>query len=364
MIFSKKNLRVHLNVSVLRYGQKIVQGLLVCFFLLGSPNALHAGVLSFVDTLFGEHAVSVADAYTNTQESTLNAQNMQLLRAAPHYDPNPIKGKTSPTIAGNALLPILGPTGTIANIEGIESNIILTYEVQEGDTLDKVARMFDISIETIQLANNLHEKSSLAVGQTLIILPFSGSLHTVVAQDTLPKIARKYQVSIEDITLHNVELTEETVLIPGEKILIPMLSHPRNGISSSQVIKDTGLSVSNTPKNENNFFIIPVVGGIRTQGLHGRNAVDIAHELGTPIRAAAAGKIIVSASSGWNYGYGNYVVIQHDNGTQTLYAHLKDVKILVGENVNQGQLIGTMGSTGRSTGPHVHFEVRGARNPF
>ncbi|HEU5114585.1 MAG TPA: M23 family metallopeptidase, partial [Candidatus Paceibacterota bacterium] len=86
--------------------------------------------------------------------------------------------------------------------------------------------------------------------------------------------------------------------------------------------------------------------------------------IGTPIHAAASGVVIIARSGGYNGGYGSYVVISHPNGTQTLYAHMSKVIAHQGDAVEQGDLIGLVGSTGKSTGPHVHFEVRGAVNPF
>jgi murein DD-endopeptidase MepM/ murein hydrolase activator NlpD len=108
----------------------------------------------------------------------------------------------------------------------------------------------------------------------------------------------------------------------------------------------------------------PVASGIRTQGIHGHNGVDLASSVGTPIYAAATGNVIISRVGGWNGGYGNYIVISHSNGTQTLYGHLNSISVNSGDNVVKGQFIGTMGNTGKSTGPHLHFEIRGARNPF
>ena len=103
----------------------------------------------------------------------------------------------------------------------------------------------------------------------------------------------------------------------------------------------------------------------QTQNIHGYNAVDLAAPTGTPIMAAADGTVIVAKSGGWNGGYGSYVVIQHGNGSQTLYAHMSKVAAYDGESVVQGQVIGYVGETGDATGPHVHFEIRdGIRNPF
>jgi murein DD-endopeptidase MepM/ murein hydrolase activator NlpD len=104
--------------------------------------------------------------------------------------------------------------------------------------------------------------------------------------------------------------------------------------------------------------------GYRSQGIHGSNAIDIAAPEGTPIYASASGQILIVKGSGWNGGYGSYVVIEHSNGVQTLYAHNSKNVVGVGQWVEQGELIAYSGNTGRSTGPHLHFEVRGAKNPF
>jgi len=101
-----------------------------------------------------------------------------------------------------------------------------------------------------------------------------------------------------------------------------------------------------------------------SQGLHGHNAVDLAIGIGNPIDAAADGTVIIAKTGGWNGGYGNYVVISHSNGTETLYAHAEKLFVTPGEQVTQGEEIAKIGVTGETTGPHLHFEVRGAANPF
>jgi murein DD-endopeptidase MepM/ murein hydrolase activator NlpD len=113
------------------------------------------------------------------------------------------------------------------------------------------------------------------------------------------------------------------------------------------------------------YYSNPLPGAILTQSIHGWNAVDLGAARGTPIHAAADGVVIVAKNNGaWNGGYGNYVVITHDNGTQTLYAHMSHTIVSSGETVSAGQTIGYVGMTGLTTGPHLHFEVRGAANPF
>ena len=140
-------------------------------------------------------------------------------------------------------------------------------------------------------------------------------------------------------------------------------SHKKGGIGNegdkiSTVSKDQLLA---SAVISSGYYIRPIVGGRRSQGLHGRNAVDFAAPTGTPILASAAGTVVFSGRNG---GYGNLIVIEHNNGTQTAYAHNSKNLVKQGDVVEQGDIIGRVGSTGKSTGPHVHFEIRGAKNPF
>ena len=98
--------------------------------------------------------------------------------------------------------------------------------------------------------------------------------------------------------------------------------------------------------------------------IHGQNGVDVASACGTPIYAAAAGAVILSDGIGWNFGYGKYIMIRHSNGVVTVYGHASRLLVNQGDYADQGQLIALMGTTGRSTGCHLHFEVRGAKNPM
>ncbi|MFA7310107.1 MAG: M23 family metallopeptidase, partial [Candidatus Paceibacterota bacterium] len=113
------------------------------------------------------------------------------------------------------------------------------------------------------------------------------------------------------------------------------------------------------------YYMAPLSRYTETQGIHGYNGVDLAAPVGTPIMASANGDVIIAKAGGYNGGYGSYVVISHGNGSQTLYAHMSKVSTYDGAHVVQGQVIGYVGSTGKSTGAHVHFEIRnGIRNPF
>ncbi len=240
---------------------------------------------------------------------------------------------------------------------------ISVYVVRRGDTLSQIAQMYGVSVNTILWANDL-EGRTISEGQTLTILPISGVRHIVKAGDTVESIAKKHGGDPKDIVRFNnlepgvkLAVGEEIIVPDGEEAPAPKKANPSKPSTSNSS------KFSNLP-DHSGYYLRPLVGGRRTQGVHGYNGVDLANSKGTPILAAAAGKVIVSKNSGWNGGYGNYVVILHDNGTQTLYGHLNQSIVSQGMVVTKGQVIGYLGSSGRSTGPHLHFEVRGAKNPF
>lgn len=259
----------------------------------------------------------------------------------------------------SALLPEPTPRGQEAGDGPIElgAGDISIYVVRAGDTLSGISQMFGVSANTIVWANDLKRGSAIQPGQTLIILPISGVRHTVKSGDTLQSIAKKYHGDLEEIISFN-DLTADASLAVGAQIIIPdgEIGQPVSGQATSGT-RGSGPSYAG-------YYLRPIVGGRKSQGLHGYNGVDLAVEQGTPILASAAGTVVIAREGGWNGGYGNYIVIKHSNNTQTLYAHNKENIVRVGQGVVQGQVIGYVGSTGRSTGPHVHFEIRGAQNPF
>ncbi|MEK7514253.1 MAG: LysM peptidoglycan-binding domain-containing M23 family metallopeptidase, partial [Patescibacteria group bacterium] len=201
----------------------------------------------------------------------------------------------------------------------------------------------------------------LREGHVLVILPVSGVRHTVKKGDTVASIAKLYKGDASEILQYN-DLSSGQVLAVGEIVIVPdgEIAAPSRSSSSSSIAVGTRVTLY---PNYDGYYVRPVQGR-KTQGIHGYNGVDIAAPRGNPIVAAANGVVIVSREGGWNGGYGNYIVISHNNGTQTLYSHNLRNAVSVGDIVEQGQVIGFVGTTGRSTGNHVHFEVRGAKNPF
>lgn len=320
--------------------------------LLIIPFFAHAGFFSVITDLFAEE--------TKAEEITVsqNIDDLLLLRAATNIDPNPAKGGGDVIVEDGALVADSGPLGGSDAVKAKETNgEISVYIVREGDSLSQIADMFGVTVNTILWANDIKKVTSIKDSDELIILPITGVSHVVKKGDTLASIVKKYKGTAEDILAYNqLESADDiavgdTIVIPGGEVEAPV-------IPKKTVVKGVGgVSVSG-------YFIHPVPGAIKTQGIHGYNGVDFGAPAGTAVRAAASGEVIISKASGYNGGYGQYVVVKHANGTQTLYAHLSSVAVGVGTQVVQGQKVGGVGNTGRSTGTHLHFEVRGARNPF
>lgn len=345
------------------------------------PATAHAGV--FGDLLQAlKQTVSPQEQVPADTQSSRNIQTMPLLVPAKNIDPSPAQGGGDVTIVDDtALLPAEGPSGTIADIERPKNATISRYVVHEGDTLSGIAKMFGVSTNTVLWANDLPSSAKIKIGQVLIILPVNGTKHTVQKGDTLASIAKQYNGDAADIASYNGFETSSAALTLGSEVIIPNgeASVPTTPTSVPKKIANPGpkkavVRVGAEPahdvgpagsSSEVAYYIAPVVRYVETQGIHGYNAVDMAAPVGTPIMASAEGEVIVAKAGGYNGGYGSYVVIQHANGSQTLYGHMSKVATYDGAHVVQGQVIGYVGNTGRSTGPHLHFEIRnGIRNPF
>lgn len=237
------------------------------------------------------------------------------------------------------------------------------YVVQPGDTISTIAQKFGISSNTILWSNNLTWNSTIKPGQTLQILPTSGLAHTVKSGDTIASIAKKYQVEPNSIISFN-KLANEQDLRIGEILIVPGGVQPSAVPSTpptyarptpSKIIKN--IARGRAFDDRGGAYLWPAVSRIITQYYSWRHTgVDIGDHIGQPIYAAANGKVI---RSGWNKGgYGNYIIIDHGNGIQTLYGHASALLVEEGQVVSRGEQIAKIGSTGRSTGPHLHFEVR------
>jgi len=287
------------------------------------------------------------------------------LVATTNTNPGNDSGVSLATSGDSALMAYGGPAGTLADVVAApQSDTISVYVVRPGDTLSVIADMFNVSVNTIVWANNLSGPRNVHVGQTLVILPITGVKRVIVKGDTLKSIANKYDADANEIAQFN-GLDPESALVVGTTIIIPGGELGTTIPAKKPAVSGGGKApASSAAPASGGYFTNPLPGARVTQGIHGHNGVDFGSPRGTPIRAAAKGTVIISRNSGWNGGYGNYVVIKHANGTQTLYAHMTNAIVSVGQEVTSGQVIGYVGNTGKSTGTHLHFEVRGAKNPF
>jgi len=303
---------------------------------------------------------SAAPSFPLSSETSV--QLSSVLQAATNSNLHPFLNISDKILSDQALINDKRPSLVALSDEGVASGSdqISVYIVREGDTLGTIADMFDVTQNTIRWTNNLSTKPTLKKDQELVILPISGVKYVIKKGDSLKSIAQSFNADTNEILTYNDLSSSE--LKAGVEIIIP------NGeITTSVVTKSISVATNKGSSSKKGYLIRPVSGGVKTQGIHGRNGVDLAKSLGAPIIAAADGKVIIAKQGGWNGGYGNYVVISHSNGTQTLYAHLNTVKTSVGSIVSQGSTIGTMGASGQVTGPtgvHLHFEVRGGTNPF
>jgi LysM repeat protein len=247
---------------------------------------------------------------------------------------------------------------------------VITYTVEPGDHVGKIAVAFDLEPETVMWANGslAQNPDLLRPGQELIILPIDGVYHTVVKGDTLSSIAKKYKSEVEYILQcsYNHLDPENPQIAPGDKLIVPGGVKP---YVARQVTAYQG-PIPTDAKRGTGVFVWPTSGrvtdrfGFRTYSGRWHNGLDIAGGQGTPVRAADSGFVTFA---GWQgNGYGNIVIIDHRNGFVTYYAHLSAYYVTAGQSVGQGAIIAGMGSTGNSTGSHLHFEVwqNGARkNP-
>lgn len=242
---------------------------------------------------------------------------------------------------------------------------ILSYIVEAGDTVSGIAVKFGLAPETITWANTALENNPdlLQTGEELVILPVDGVYHQVGNADTVESIAAAYQVDPSAIINFplNVLDRDNPLIQPGQWLLAPggvKPYVPRTVTAySGPVPEDATVGTG--------LFVWPTSGTIFQGYWSAHPAIDVAGWLGAPVLAADSGYVVFANWDGT--GYGNAVVVNHGNGFQTLYAHLQGFNVAAGDNVAQGQQIATMGSTGNSTGPHTHFEVRQGtvqRNPL
>lgn len=276
------------------------------------------------------------------------------------------------TLDGNAIVAPLQPlVPEPGSEEGLPRPLLkrpTIYTVKEGDTIATIAATFNISGNTVLWANGLNARSVIKVGDHITILPTTGVLHTVQSGDTVLGIAKKYEAKGSEIVAYN-GLGDSSKLSIGQKVMVPDgyiapqqapsiiprgtqvagRDTPDGPTPEPAPIVNSGLAWPTTTKHISQYF------------KWGHTGIDIDNRSRPAVYSASEGTV---QFTGWLGGYGNLIIVDHGSGMTTYYAHLDKFYVTKGQQVTKGAAIGKMGSTGRSTGPHVHFEVRKNGRPI
>jgi murein DD-endopeptidase MepM/ murein hydrolase activator NlpD len=241
-----------------------------------------------------------------------------------------------------------------------------SYTVQVGDTLASIAERFDIDVPSLAVSNELDDPDLLTVGSLLQIPPVPGVVYRVGEGDTLNRIAARYELTTSAIlSANNIENSEliqpgQALVLPGAKVYIARAPDPA---PVAETVAETTAASSAPAAASSSALRWPAGGRITTYfgqvgwtSPRGHAGLDIAAPWGAPVAAAASGQVALATRSGGDYGI--LVVLEHGSGIRTVYGHLSELRVRNGQQVERGEIIGLVGSTGFSTGPHLHFEVR------
>lgn len=284
------------------------------------------------------------------------------------YRPNDVEGADD--LVPTTYILVVG--GQMPVRERIEA-----YAVRNGDTLWSIANRFGLEPSTLVWANSLTNADVLVVGQPLVIPPVNGILHRVEPGDTLAGIAGRYGVKLEQVVGFAANgLGGGSAAIAGTDLVIPggtppappppIVAEPAPAEpATAGVATASGAAPTATPAAGTRAvgsFIWPATGALTTYfgdnaayyGPGGHNGLDIANAQGTPLLAVDGGVVVFA---GWRGGLGNAVGVDHENGFVTWYGHALSVAVGPGQRVARGQVVAYMGTTGNSTGPHIHFIV-------
>lgn len=226
---------------------------------------------------------------------------------------------------------------------------IMAYQIEKGDNLWDISRRNHVSLENLMKINHLNKNSILSVGESIKIPSGKILIHVVHSGETLCSIAAQYHLTVSAIENAN-QLRSPDYLNIGDRLTIP--SQDSHQSAQPNLQPSRGISWGG-------LLSWPITGtitspfGYRRSGFH--HGIDIANDIGSPIKAAAAGKVVFA---GWKSVYGRTVIIEHPDGKKTLYAHAQKILVKDQQAVKRGQTIATVGLSGNTTGPHLHFEVR------
>lgn len=370
------------NANYLKFFKRVFPGLVVALIFISTTTqsifaknynteeyanyTLLSSIIKADEAQWSEIIEDSGPAKTNNQANNFLADQGNLQEIAYNDPANQVETSDSKLggISADATSLVVGSEDTEAPAITRTENI--QYTVESGDVLSTIADKFNITVNTILWSNGLNWTSVIKPGQKLTIPPGSGINHDVVRGDTLASIAKKYQADSQKIISAN-NLSSASDLQIGDLLFVPDGVKPTQIVSSYKPPKVTEKPKTDNvysddyvpPANDTNTgtkLLWPVLSHRITQYYSWRHTgLDIGDKTGNPIYAAEDGKV---ERSGWSSGYGYNVVINHGNGVQTLYGHASQLLVQAGDTVSRGQTIALVGSTGWSTGPHLHLEVR------
>ena len=305
--------------------------------------------------------VATAVSLDSPAAQSLAASSIDAFAEETAVTPTPLPKGPLPVISDSSLAPLPNPRTYQTKPP---AHTFQMHEVARGETPNIIASRYAISSDTLLGGNSWLSQDSdrLQVGAQLVILPIDGALHKVRAGETIESIAELYKVPAADIIAYapnNLEFPFYR-LVPESELVIP-------GASIGQFLFTAPKSVATNAAGQPQWkvfgtgtYIWPINGRCITQFYNGFHpAIDVSSSEGAPVYASDTGTITyASFASGTYYDYGNLIVINHGNGFETFYAHLSSIGVFPGQTVTQGELIGFSGNTGRSSGPHIHFEIR------
>ena len=348
-------------ITVTRIGQALTLLLLALLLALAWTRLQTLRDVATVRQAMAEEAAAVQIAPTiiaTTSSSTIEAPQRE-------GEDHPIQTfdlSNVPVLQDVSIVPAFNPR----TFEGKRPTheVFETYVVERGDTPIRIAESFGIESETLLGGNPRlsDEAGLLAVGDEIIILPIDGVLHDVEAGDSLGSLSELYGISVEDIIAYepnNLEFPfrlymDTQIMVPGAKREVFQWDAP--------TLTTTGGSGYWAGQAQprivgSGSFVWPISGGNMTQVFWaGHPAIDVGMPEGSGVFAADTGTVTYASFS--PYCYGNLIVINHGNGFETFYAHLSGINVVPGQIVYKGNVIGAVGNTGCSSGPHIHFEVR------
>ena len=350
-------------------------------------------LLAETGTFWREHIVKSGETLSDIAMAHGNITAQDILRANGLKDAN--------RLAENQLLLIPNDPGKIedtldevrtrqmrvaATKEKLEPLKIKSYVVAQGDSLWSISNAQNIELDTLIGSNTFKTSARLRPGATLRIPNQDGIFYVIKKDETIESVSKRYGVSMNKIRQVNATV-DVAALKPGEEIFLPgarpvgLVEHHADKTKLAEAKKANQKAIKNLAKNEktqNGEVAVSNTGGFRwplmgrinspfgwrqhpiTKRRDFHTGIDIKGNRGDPIKGAGGGKVVYS---GWMGGYGKVLVIEHSNGQSTLYAHCSTLLVGKGANVSSGQLIAKVGTTGRSTGPHLHFEVRNGNTP-